>query len=184
MHDYRDLEGAAPELSLVRRLREERNVLVDGLRQIATIQEALRRSLLEEQWSSDHDSAERLSASVARAQMAATAVVDLVNDLLSAPPEVSAWVERHHGAVHLFLVGELDIATRSRILGELDSIAKGAAKQVVVHLDFLRFLDCAGVAPLVTLTNELSANGGSVRVVGASAQQKKILSLTPILFDE
>ncbi len=188
MHDYSDLEGAGPELSLVRRLREERNGLVDGLRRIATIQEALRRSILEAQCSPAHDAKEQLSDLVARAQMAATAVVDLVSDLLSAPPKVSAWVEHHDGIAHLFLVGELDVATRSRILAVLDSVAKEVAgtvvREVVVHMDFLRFLDCAGIAPLVALANELSAHGGSVRVVGASAQQKKILSLTAIVFDE
>ena len=184
MHDYSDLEGAVPKLSLVRRLGEERDRLIDGLRRIASIQEALRCSLVKEQCSPAHSASERLSDLAGRAQMATTAVVDLVNDLLSSPPELSGWVEHHHGIAHLFLVGELDVATRSRILATLDAIAKHAAKEVVVHMDFLRFLDCAGIAPLVTLANELSAHGGSIRVVGASAHQKKILSLTSIVFDK
>ena len=182
--EYSDLRWTATGPSLVRRLREERNRFIEGLRRIATIQEALRCCLLEEQCSPAHDAPERLLELLGRAQMAATAVVDLVNELLSAPPELSAWIEHHNGAAHLFLVGELDIATRSHILAALDSVAKENVKEVVVHMDFLKFLDCAGITPLVTLANELSAHGGSVRVIGASPQQKKILSLTAIVFDE
>ncbi len=184
MHDHSDLEEAAPTLSLVRRLREEIDRLVDGLRRIASIQEALRCSLLNEQRSPTDSASERLSDLAGRTQMATTAVVDLVTDLLSSPPELSAWVEHHHGVAHLFLVGELDVATRGRILAALDAVAKEAAKEVVVHMDFLSFLDCAGIAPLVKLANELSARGGSIRVIGASAHQKKILSLTSIVFDK
>lgn len=178
-----ELYGPAVELEPVQHLWDERNGLIEGLRQIATIQEALRASLSDSSRPACRETPKQLLSQLDRAHMAAIAVIDLVHDLLLAPVPFAAWVEHRRGIAHLYLLGELDISTRDRIVLPLKQAVKSVQHEVVIHMELLSFLDCAGVSPMVRLANELSAIGGSVRAVGASRIQKIILSLTPIAFD-
>ncbi|HEX5376232.1 MAG TPA: STAS domain-containing protein [Solirubrobacterales bacterium] len=81
------------------------------------------------------------------------------------------------GSVCLHLVGELDIATCPLFEQALKE-AQGNASAVSIDLQELSFIDCAGLAAIVTAARRAAALETRLILVGATGQVERLLDLT------
>ena len=75
------------------------------------------------------------------------------------------------------VAGEIDIATAARLREQLFELAAGG-RPLVADLDQVRFIDSAGLAALVGAAKRAAAHGGSLHVVCARPQIRKLFRLT------
>ncbi len=75
------------------------------------------------------------------------------------------------------LVGELDLASAARVTDHLAQVVHPGSR-VLVDLSDVRFMDCAGLGPLVQAHRRAAAGGGWVRLHRVPAGPLRVLVLT------
>ena len=79
------------------------------------------------------------------------------------------------GTYRLEVTGELDLSTTP---GMVDAaLAPRSAREVVIDLTAVTFIDAAGVGGLVTMRSALTATGRRLRVVGTTPRTLRVLAL-------
>jgi anti-anti-sigma factor len=89
----------------------------------------------------------------------------------------SVTTEWSNTSVLLLATGELDVLTAPELERVLDSVV-GNTRTVVLDLSGLRFVDCAGLAPIRRAIQEGRTMATNVRLVGAQPQVERVLRLT------
>jgi anti-anti-sigma factor len=84
------------------------------------------------------------------------------------------WTNR---TVVLLPMGDLDVMTAPDLGRVLTSVVDDADR-VVLDLSGVRFVDCAGLAPVRRVLRVGRTSGTTVRLVGARPQVEKVLRLT------
>jgi anti-anti-sigma factor len=73
--------------------------------------------------------------------------------------------------------GELDVATADQLERRLAHLVEAGAEQVILDLTGLRFIDIAGLKPIVRASDILSGRGGSLVVVGAGRSLRRVVKV-------
>ncbi len=81
------------------------------------------------------------------------------------------------GARELRVEGELDIAVAGQLKSRLDAAAAEDV-DVFVRLDECDFIDCTGLAAIVSAGKLMASKGRRLRLCNASAQVARLLDLT------
>jgi anti-anti-sigma factor len=77
------------------------------------------------------------------------------------------------------LAGEVDIAVRNALLHSYeDAIGLLEVPRLLVDVSRVTFMDSTGVDTLATALNKVTARGGTISVVGASARIVNLLRIT------
>lgn len=78
--------------------------------------------------------------------------------------------------------GELDLGVADQLRRTLDeTIEKGRAKNLVINLAKVSFVDSSGLGVLLGRYNRISKNGGQVFIVSPQPQVRKVLDLSGLL---
>lgn len=78
--------------------------------------------------------------------------------------------------------GELDLGVADQLRRTLDeTIEKGQAKNLVINLAKVSFVDSSGLGVLLGRYNRVSKNGGQVLIVSPQPQVRKVLDLSGLL---
>ncbi|MER7168782.1 STAS domain-containing protein [Micromonospora sp. NPDC000207] len=80
--------------------------------------------------------------------------------------------------VRLRLTGELDLSTVPQLDAVLDDVAARGRRRLVVDLTDLVFCDSTGIAAFVRGDNRAAADGGWLRVTGATGRVERVLQVT------
>jgi anti-sigma B factor antagonist len=91
-------------------------------------------------------------------------------------PEFSVTRRRANDAVVVVPVGEIDLATVDQLQAEVDAAA-GEAKQVVLDLREVSFIDSAGLRLVVQSSRSLEAGGGTLTVVRGPREVQRVFDL-------
>lgn len=92
------------------------------------------------------------------------------------PPDFSVTRRRAGEAVVVVPTGEIDLATVDRLQAEVDA-ATAEAKQVVLDLRAVAFIDSAGLRLIVHSSRALEAGGGSLAVVRGPREVQRVFDL-------
>jgi anti-anti-sigma factor len=92
------------------------------------------------------------------------------------PPDFSVTRRRANGAIVVIPVGEIDLATVDQLQAEVDAAA-GEAKQVVLDLREVSFIDSAGLRLVVQSSRALEAAGGTLSVVRGPKEVQRVFDL-------
>jgi anti-sigma B factor antagonist len=82
------------------------------------------------------------------------------------------------GRARMRVTGELDAATSPRLRRCLSELAELGAHDFALDLSGVTFIDCAGLGALVSAKKRMRSVGGDVRVVAASRNVRRVLTLT------
>ena len=86
---------------------------------------------------------------------------------------------RHHGdRATIQIDGEIDLATCPLLQAILVDLVDRGCHQLIVDLERVGFLDCAGIRVLVDARRRVHEHGGSVRLVGPRPPVWRVLALT------
>ena len=89
-----------------------------------------------------------------------------------------AYAQRDGAPVCLRLAGELDMSTAPELNAVIDRLAADGARQFLIDLSGLTFCDSTGIAAFVRGDNRASAQGGWLRVTGATGRVERVLQVT------
>ncbi|AUG75367.1 hypothetical protein CFP65_0400 [Kitasatospora sp. MMS16-BH015] len=81
-------------------------------------------------------------------------------------------------ATVITLVGELDMATKARLLDTVGRCLETGASTIVVDLSSLTFCDVSGLNALLAASRSTVAAGGSLRLVNPSRSVTRLINLT------
>lgn len=81
--------------------------------------------------------------------------------------------------VHLFLRGEIDLATRDDLAKALQAMPPHT--DVVVDLTDVTFMDCCGMTPLIDAYQHAHDSGNRFSVVHANGVARLVLAATGVL---
>lgn len=81
------------------------------------------------------------------------------------------------GAAVISVAGELDISTAPELRDAISTAIGNGARQVVVDLDGLRFMDSAGLNVFVGAVRQLGSDG-SLRVVAGRSHTRKVFTIS------
>ncbi|MEV2239771.1 STAS domain-containing protein [Micromonospora sp. NPDC049891] len=82
------------------------------------------------------------------------------------------------GPARLRLAGELDMSSAPRLNAVIDRLTSGGQRRLLVDLTELTFCDSTGIAVFVRGDNRVAAEGGWLRVTGASGRVERVLTVT------
>jgi anti-anti-sigma factor len=86
---------------------------------------------------------------------------------------------RHHGErATIHIGGEIDLATCPRLQAVVVDLVDRGCSQLILDLDQVSFLDCAGIRVLVDARRRIQEHGGSVRLVRPGPLVWRVLALT------
>ena len=88
------------------------------------------------------------------------------------------YAERAGGPTRLRLVGELDMSTAPQLNAVIDRLAAAGERRLLVDLTDLTFCDSTGIAAFVRGDNRAAAEGGWLRVTGATGPVERVLTVT------
>lgn len=88
-----------------------------------------------------------------------------------------AYVE-WNGGTCLRLAGELDLSTAPQLNDALDRLAAEGQRRFLIDLTDLTFCDSTGIAAFVRGDNRAAAEGGWLRVTGATGRVARVLEVT------
>ena len=95
---------------------------------------------------------------------------------------IAPFLLRRHStgaAVAVIVSGELDLSTAPRLAAVLDRVSRLDPEVVVVDLEEVDFMDCAGLKVLLRAADALNAaDGRRLEVTGAGRQVQKLFELT------
>ncbi|MFG1881714.1 STAS domain-containing protein [Micromonospora sp. NPDC049102] len=86
--------------------------------------------------------------------------------------------ERDGGAACLRLAGELDLSTAGELAAAIDRLNAAGERRVLLDLTDLTFCDSTGMAVFVRGDNQAAADGGWLRITGASGRVERVLRVT------
>lgn len=82
------------------------------------------------------------------------------------------------GAVHLALIGELDLSTVDKVEEELRKVEDGGAETVVLDLSSLSFLDSTGLRTIVTADQRARKSGRRLAIVKGPDTVHRVFTIT------
>jgi anti-anti-sigma factor len=82
------------------------------------------------------------------------------------------------GAVHLALIGELDLSTVEKVEEELRRVEDGGAQTVVLDLTSLSFLDSTGLRTIVTADQRARKSGRRLAIVKGPDTVHRVFTIT------
>ena len=82
------------------------------------------------------------------------------------------------GAVHLALIGELDLSTVEKVEEELRKAEDGGAETVVLDLSSLSFLDSTGLRTIVTADQRARKSGRRLAIVKGPDTVHRVFTIT------
>jgi anti-sigma B factor antagonist len=86
---------------------------------------------------------------------------------------------RHHGdRATIHIRGEIDLATCPLLQAIVVDLVDRGCHQLIVDLERVSFLDCAGIRVLVDARRRVQEQGGSVRLVRPGPLVCRVLALT------
>ncbi|MBY8874694.1 STAS domain-containing protein [Micromonospora sp. PLK6-60] len=85
------------------------------------------------------------------------------------------------GTARLRLAGELDMSTAPELNAAIDRLAAEGARQLLIDLSELTFCDSTGIAAFVRGDNLAAADGGWLRVTGATGRVHRVLQVTGLV---
>ncbi|SCL72358.1 anti-anti-sigma factor [Micromonospora citrea] len=88
------------------------------------------------------------------------------------------YADRHGGGTRLRLAGELDLSSAPELNAVIDRLVDGGERRLLVDLTELVFCDSTGIAAFVRGDNRVAADGGWLRVTGASGRVDRVLQVT------
>jgi anti-sigma B factor antagonist len=74
--------------------------------------------------------------------------------------------------------GEVDLATCPQLQAALAELVDRGFHQLIVDLEQVSFLDCAGIGVLVDARRRVQEHGGSLRLVGPAPLVRRVLEVT------
>ena len=80
-------------------------------------------------------------------------------------------------AIVVAVSGEVDLCTAPRLAQALDQASR-QRRQVVVDLEKVAFMDCAGLRVLLRASDQIRSDGGRFYVTPGSRQVRKLFMLT------
>jgi anti-sigma B factor antagonist len=89
---------------------------------------------------------------------------------------LSVW---HHGdRATIQIGGELDLATCPQLQAVLVEVVDRGCHQLIVDLEWVSFMDCAGIGVLVDVRRRVHEHGGSLKLVRPRPLVWRVLALT------
>lgn len=85
------------------------------------------------------------------------------------------------GIEHVFVEGEVDIATASRLISVLNSSVAEAIKAVVVDLTAVGFMDSTGLALLINANRRLTLRRKGFAVVCPPGSLRRVFEITDMV---
>lgn len=85
---------------------------------------------------------------------------------------------RHAGFVRVHLAGELDIVTTPELHAVLDRLLEEGQSRQLVDLADLTFCDSSGLAAFVRGDDRAGAQGGWLRLTGATGRVDRVLRIS------
>jgi anti-sigma B factor antagonist len=76
--------------------------------------------------------------------------------------------------------GDLDVASGPALRADLLSLIEGGARDVIVDLSEVAFLDSSGLGVLITALKRLRVHGGTLRLAGCQPAVLRLLDLTAL----
>ena len=90
-----------------------------------------------------------------------------------------AFGERNEDSACIRVAGELDIATSPQLAQTLSEAALGA-RQIVLDLRQLTFMDCSGIRVLVDASHHASRSGGRLKLIRGPSPADRVFVLTNV----
>ncbi|MCW3841352.1 STAS domain-containing protein [Micromonospora yasonensis] len=88
------------------------------------------------------------------------------------------YAQRNGGTACLRLAGELDMSSAPQLNAALDRLAAAGQRQLLIDLTELTFCDSTGIAAFVRGDNRAAAEGGWLRLTGATGRVARVLQVT------
>ena len=86
---------------------------------------------------------------------------------------------RHHGDhATIHIGGEIDLATCPHLQAIVVDLIDHGCHHLIVDLDRVSFLDCAGIRVLIDARRRVQEHGGSLRLVRPRPPVSRVLTLT------
>ncbi|MET8308774.1 STAS domain-containing protein [Micromonospora sp. NPDC005173] len=85
---------------------------------------------------------------------------------------------REDDVVCLRLAGELDLSTAAELAAAIDRLSDAGEHRVLLDLTDLAFCDSTGMAVFVRGDNRAAAEGGWLRLTGATGRVERVLRVT------
>jgi len=92
--------------------------------------------------------------------------------------ELRLSVQPHGDRATIHIGGEIDLATCPRLQAVVVDLVDRGCHQLIVDLERVSFLDCAGIRVLVDARRRVQEHGGSVRLVRPRPLVRRVLALT------
>ncbi|MEH0825931.1 MULTISPECIES: STAS domain-containing protein [unclassified Micromonospora] len=88
------------------------------------------------------------------------------------------YAQRDGGGVRLRLAGELDLGTAAELNSTIDRLVAEGHRELLLDLTELTFCDSSGIAAFVRGDNLVAADGGWLRLTGATGRVARVLQVT------
>ena len=85
---------------------------------------------------------------------------------------------QHDGITVVDIEGRFDALTTPQIKAELHALIEGGAKNLILNLEKMDFIDSAGLGALVSCLRRTAAEGGELRLAEVPAFSRSIFELT------
>ncbi len=94
-------------------------------------------------------------------------------------------IEKKKGYLIVSLNGEFDIESSQTLKEEVRKNLTSENSNIVIDLTKVSYVDSSGLGTLIALQKDARFNGGSLSIVGASEQVKRVMKMTNLdkLFD-
>lgn len=100
---------------------------------------------------------------------------------VAGPTRFEIRMQRDGEVVHVEPAGELDLATSATLRNRVDALIATDARQVIIDLRHLTFIDCAGVRTLLALDAGARRHGTQLSLIGGHSPVCRIFALTASL---
>jgi len=87
-------------------------------------------------------------------------------------------VQDHGDRATIQVAGEVDLATSPQLQAVLIDLVDQGFHQLIVDLEQVSFLDCAGIGMLVNARCRVQTHGGSLKLVKPRPVVQRVLALT------
>jgi len=77
--------------------------------------------------------------------------------------------------------GELDLATVPTLAASIDAAIEAGARNVLLELDEVTFMDSSGIREIVRGRKEIAEQGGRLKIDGASGAVQQVLEVSGLL---
>jgi anti-sigma B factor antagonist len=92
--------------------------------------------------------------------------------------ELRLSVQHHGDRATIHIGGEIDLATCPHLQAVVVDLVDRGYHQLIVDLERVSFLDCAGIRVLIDARRRVQEHGGSVRLVRPRPLVRRVLALT------